>query len=251
MAKLAKSGDKGFGESWNKLFDLSTARIREMTQDPKRMKAANDSMRSVLFDISPVKEIIYPEMSKYEIMEFDVISGFISVNRMIFSLDQCKNYFKKYLFKDIAVSRSDHLRNICEMYFDRIVQFRDRMKDFLNCIKKVSDFTSIEVKEILKIFDKNFRWEIRCRNFTHHHGRFNYLAIERLSFYEIISYDQDIEIAPYKVRTYRKEVKVWIERVERSAEFLRQILDKIAYIILNRSNLSFVKEKVKNGIVSF
>jgi hypothetical protein len=57
-----------------------------------------------------------------------VFSAYLALASLQHSLTQTEYYFRRFPFSNLPVSRSDHLRNICEMYFDRIEQFRQRLK---------------------------------------------------------------------------------------------------------------------------
>jgi hypothetical protein len=216
------------GEGWKAFFALASDRITELTEDPDRKAYATASMSSVLFGGEIDAAVRYPEKTARQSLEDELIGGMLALHLMIISLEECEYYFKKYPFKGIGISRADHLRNICEMYFDRVVQFKDRLKTTMNVANKLGPDNPMPVGKMLKIFEKSFGWEIRRRNFTHHHGRFSNQAIEKLSLVNLLSHHPEMHQMIPETFTYRQEVKEWIQRLKLSAGKLYQILEWVS-----------------------
>ena len=80
-------------------------------------------------------------------------------------------YFRRFPFKGLPVSHEQHLRYICEMFFSRIYEFRERLKRSLNAINIVIE-TDLAIKQVLKSFSKEFDQDLRERNSIHHFSHF-------------------------------------------------------------------------------
>ena len=57
------------------------------------------------------------------------------------NLRQCEFYFRRYPFRGMPVSKADHIRNICEMYFAQFYVMRSRIK---TCLNLMSDLLRIK-----------------------------------------------------------------------------------------------------------
>jgi hypothetical protein len=116
-----------------------------------------------------------------EAMQSAIMAGYIALVSQVSSVHECEYYFRRYPFRGIPISKGDHLRNCCEIYFDRIVQFRDRLKALLNACKKLQPDHDWRISSYLKTFDRTFASVIRARNHTHHHGRYDDDDINQLA----------------------------------------------------------------------
>lgn len=182
-----------------------------------------------------------------EELEAAVMSGFVSVMRMLSSIRECEYYFRRYPFRGLPVSRSDHLRNCCEMLFDRIAQMRDRLKIALNAIKKQQPTKDIAVGSILKAFEKTFRPVLKLRNQVHHHDRFSDLAVSQLELAELLHVAEALK--PKEDRDddsplpwselldgktlYQRAARKWVKHVKGYESAAEKFVELIAQLILD------------------
>jgi hypothetical protein len=76
--------------------------------------------------------------------------------------------------------RHEHLSNVCELYFSRIYQFKERLKHLVDAVDVLVPKHGIQFGPFIKQFAKEFDREIRERNQIHHFQRFADLDIERV-----------------------------------------------------------------------
>ena len=188
--------------SREKVLDLFVARATRVMDDPKRVKAANQSiMKTLLRHIDqnlPAGDFTgLPTPSLLEEQENTVLASFLALQSILESLRQCEFYFRRYPFADLPVSRNEHLRNICEMYFDRIYQLKVRLKITLNLLKRLRGVEKDErFGSLIKAFERALDWELRQRNATHHTRRFEYDAIDQLGLIDLLQHSEMAEILP-------------------------------------------------------
>ena len=183
-------------------------------------------------------------MTASETLEAGVISGFMSIFGMLYSIRECEYYFRRYPFKSKNISRSDYLRNCCEMLFDRIAQLRDRLKISLNAIQKEQPKKSIPVGKVIKLFGASFQGPLRLRNWVHHHDRYSDEEISQLSVVDLLSKAQQLQPAEGEGEStgppmtallnqkglYQRAARRWIARIdnyEKSAEAFVEIVSQI------------------------
>lgn len=233
------------------LMDRIASDITNILEDQGRKERASVRMGKVLFegihsydDIPEVPETLSPE----EKARYRLIEPYLALAQMPSVVGQCEFYFRRYPFAGLDVSRSDHLRNVCEMYFDRVIQFRDRLKRMLTICR---DDGLIETKEVgrwLKTFDRAFDFEHRSRNQTHYAARFDYTGLSRLGLAEILgkTLPEDIGKLLSPKALDRKEAKDWVERVRSRTEALETVVERVAGILLNSHALP-PREKRRPG----
>lgn len=251
--KAHSSEEEGFGPNSKAMMDLASSKIAKLLDDPVTSERARNSMSAVLTGApaNPTPEA--PNFTKAELDEGKVFGGYFALISMKISLRECEYYFRRYPFRGMPISKADHFRNVCEMYFDRVVQFRDRAKALMNAIKATPGGENIAIKQFLKAFDKTFDWEIRNRNAVHHHGRFEYDAIEKMSIAHLLRHHSGIHGFIQPERVYREERRKWIERVRHRALVLDQFIEAIAKFILDNCDfaLAFKEDaKTKEPVVA-
>jgi hypothetical protein len=220
-----------------RLHKISGQHISEMLSADGRRNRAGERMNRVLFkgfykpDEVPV---VAEDISVEDERSYAVIMGFLGLAQMVTCIGQCQFYFRRFPFRGLNVSRSDHLRNCCEMYFDRVIQYRDRLKRSLNLCKEEGAVDSPEVSRILKIFDRAFSWEHRQRNQTHHHDRFDYEELNQLGLAEMIgkTLPDEVQWMLNPQRLYRKAANQWVERIQSRVEALDRLTEHVVGIML-------------------
>lgn len=167
-----------------------------------------------------------------------VIVRYIELNLMIDSLKECEYYFRRYPFRDLPVTRSSHITNICEMYFSRCYQFQQRLKKHF---KAVEDMVPAHAKDRVKKFaadfindfNKEFKEELKARNRVHHHKHFSEIGIDRIALREIFLQTTKNTIQQkYQLQEYRKEAKFWVQQVQASSEKMDAYMERIAEFTL-------------------
>jgi hypothetical protein len=131
----------------------------------------------------PREYVFRPPLDK----QHTVIVQYLGLQQTANVLRQCEYYFRRYPFRGLPVTRHEHLTNICEMYFSRIFELKERIKKYLNALATIPAPGRIDIGKFIKQFEKEFDQEIRARNSVHHHERFEDIALERLFLTEIIS----------------------------------------------------------------
>jgi len=174
-----------------------------------------------------------------------IVYGYLKLQDKINTLKDCEYYFRRYPFRGLPVSRFNHITNICEMYFNRFYEFRERLKDYLNELNMLLPEKPIKVGALVKAYDKIFDPELRERNGVHHRSRFEDLAIDRITLTELISTDGDDRFGLVKTNrlSYRKATLEWAQRVRRRSQMMEEFFEAIAEItFLNCKFLSDLHE---------
>lgn len=218
---------------------------RTFQSDSDRANIANRNITYTLYRhlLEGASDLPIPQadMNPTLKQQMRVLSGFINLCSMKTTIRTCEYYFKCYPFSGLPISRADHLRNICEMFFDRIVQFRDRLKATLNAIKNCSTSVEIPVGKLIKAFDRTFDSVIRLRNQVHHNERYNDHLIEQLSLIDLFSHVDTSELPlPDEKILFRRAAKTWSKHVQNYSASIAVWCDTVAGLILD--HCSFAKE---------
>lgn len=196
---------------------LVTSHMQERLSDPGRYaRTGRRIMADLLAELAPqdLGDVPDEEVSTEVRRRHDVIISTLSLFSMASALRECEYYFRRYPFAGLPPTRADHLRNCIEMYFDRIAQFRDRLKRTLNAMKRFNPAFVCDIGTVLKDFDKTFRFELRSRNHVHHHGRFDDKQLSQLSLLQLLAPTMPELAAVIKEKSlYREGSRNWIERV--------------------------------------
>lgn len=141
------------------LLNAVSAWISDGLKDEARLERANKRMLATLtqhLDLKVADYIPDEPQNPAQKLESAVVAGYMSIMGMLTSIRECEHYFRRYPFKNRGISRSDYLRNCCEMLFDRVAQLRDRLKISLNAIQKQRPNANVPVGKIIKAFDGPF-----------------------------------------------------------------------------------------------
>ena len=205
----------GFSEKHKhqmRLMDAISAHVKPFLDDEVRKDRANRSILQTLTrHLGPSDEAL-PEIrsSKREEQENNVVTAYLALASLCGSFGQCEYYFRRYPFKDLPVSHSDHLRNVCEMYFDRVEQFRGRLKMLVNSLKNLTGTSDARYGTLIKTYEKHFKWECKQRNLIHHHRRFEYDAIDQLGLIDLLRLSDMAPVLPDPAYIYRQESRNWV-----------------------------------------
>ncbi|MDE0000538.1 MAG: hypothetical protein OXQ89_22575 [Rhodospirillaceae bacterium] len=159
--------------------------------------------------------------------------GYITLNVMIEEVQECEYYLRRFPFQDLPVDRSSHVTNICEMYFSKCYQFKERLKQYLNTLKV--QVPGLEVGPVIKQYRRIFERELKVRNAIHHEERFSDLTIEKLFLKEKILADQAV-----RYDEYRRVTSFWIREIQATVLRLNQIVEAVAKATIE--NVSFLSK---------
>jgi hypothetical protein len=188
----------------------------------------------------PREYVFRPPLDK----QHTVIIQYLGLQQSANVLRQCEYYFRRYPFRGLLVTRHEHLTNICEMYFSRIFELKERIKKYLNALATIPAPDCMDIGKFIKQFEKEFDQEIRARNSVHHHERFEDVTLARLFLTETI-------IKGAELNEYRRLSREWVHRVRRRSAKADQFLEAVAEVTLLRCD--FLKTqgasegKVYNG----
>lgn len=161
--------------------------------------------------------------------QHDIFMQYLGLIEVVESVKGCEYYFRRYPFRGLPIARHEHIANICEMYFGRFYQFKERLKSFTDAIKVVEPNHGLDFGRFIRQFEKEFNSELRARNQVHHHQRFSDLAIEQIYMTGFVS-----EIRPGKgwgdehFAAYRKTAKEWAHRVKVRSKRLDDFVEALA-----------------------
>jgi hypothetical protein len=164
-----------------------------------------------------------------------VVFGYIGLLDTLSALQECEYYFRRFPFRDLPVGRSSHITNICEMYFGRFYEFRERLKKFLNAVKEVTPDEVVPVGNYLKAYDKMFGEELRERHGVHHHRRFADTTIDWVYLTGVVSVTRESRSGYERghLTAYRKVTREWARRVRRRSESVERFLEIVTKITLS------------------
>lgn len=177
-----------------------------------------------------------------------LMTGWLALSTMVDALRTCEFYFRKFPFSSKDITRADHLRNCCEMYFDRIAQFRDRLKLTLNSGKTYIPEGDFKIRAFIKAFDKAFDWQMRQRNRVHHRGRFDDAFIDQLALISLLRHSMPAleEVVP-EVAIFRKASKAWVKQIRSSIDLLDQFMEGISGVIVDNLPPSDIPSAIESA----
>ena len=200
-------------------------------RNPIWRKYIREKLSNILFDTSDldVKGTLPQEVEDQRVL----IVEYITLNLMIEDIQQCEYYLRRFPFRGLPVDRSSHVTNICEMYFNKCYQFKDRFKQYLNTLK--AQVPSLEVGPAIKKYSRIFDRELKARNSIHHRERFSDLTIEKIFLYERMPTDLAIRDSEY-----RRATGFWIREIQSTTLRLNQIVEAVAKTTLE--GVSFLSQ---------
>lgn len=179
--------------------------------------------------------------------QYAVVYQYLGLHQTIQVLRDCEYYFRRYPFRGLPVSHSDHLTNVCEMYFGRFYEFRERLKNYLNALDASVSNNKVDVGRYIKLFDKEFDQELRARNSVHHHQRFSDQAIDRIYLTHTLSRDpKGLGWREERERAYRNVTSEWVARVRSRAAKVEEFLDATSAFAL--AHCSFLSLTTNIGL---
>lgn len=120
------------------------------------------------------------------------------------------------------------------MYFDRVEQFRGRLKMLVNSLKNLTGTSDARYGRLIKTYEKHFKWECKQRNLTHHHRRYEYDAIDQLGLIDLLRLSDMAPVLPDPAYIYRQESRKWVKRVKAHHDVLLEVVDYAASLVLEK-----------------
>jgi hypothetical protein len=158
-----------------------------------------------------------------------VVIQYLGLVQTIQTLKDCEFYFRRYPFRGLPMSRSTHVTNVCEMYFGRFYEFKERIKKFFEAVKAVSPQHGLDIARFIKLYEKEFDQELRTRHRVHHNSRFEDIAIDRVFLTESMAADpKQFGWKRRHLADYRTVTKQWILRVRQRGARLDEFMEAIA-----------------------
>ncbi|MGN7936661.1 hypothetical protein ACTJJ2_19050 [Pseudomonas sp. 22447] len=162
-----------------------------------------------------------------------VVFQYLCLLQTVTALKECEYYFRRFPFRNLPVTHSDHITNICEMYFGRFYEFRERLKKYLNALIVAAPKKNVDVGGFIKLFDKEFDGELRARHSVHHHERFEDQAIDRVYLAHVVSAGQpDNGWKAERQMAYRRLTKEWVSRVRKRASKVDEFMEAAAQLTI-------------------
>ncbi len=179
------------------LFESIGRWINSLQQEKGWLEWQKQKIDHVLFfDEFPHKistmaeEFIFPnEIEK----KHAVVMAYLEVLQSSIAIHECKLYFTRYPFRNNGVQKAQHLSNMCELYFNKFYQFKERVKNLSNKINEVDKESKKIFGAIVKNFGKEFKSELSQRNKIHHFSRFEDIEVSRLSIVNLLSIGESPE----------------------------------------------------------
>lgn len=170
----------------------------------------------------------------------NVVMQYLALADSVEALKECQYYFRRYPFYDLPVGKYRHLTHVCEMYFSRFYEVRERIKVLLNSINLAARRKKIDAGKYIKIFDKTFGQEIRARHGIHHRKRFEDVAIDRLYLAEVIApkLHERFSHKQYHIKEYRRLSREWANRVKAKGRVIDEFLEMVAKLVLENCKIT-------------
>jgi len=202
--------------------------------NPVRRDYANESMIKSLFGsegatISQERPAFRDDAER---LKSEIFRSYFSLLNIFYAIEQTQYYFRRYPFSDMPISKSDHLVTVCELYFDRIGRFRDRVKNLTKLLKQARGEPDERYGRLVRWLNDNLDGELRNRNFIQHHGRFECFSAERLKLMELLSINDRSAFKETQRDLYRNETQKWAARCVSTHKALNHIVDICASFVL-------------------
>ena len=133
-------------------------------------------------------------------------------------IQTCEYYLRRFPFRDLPIERGAHILNVCESYFSKCYQFKERLKRYLNSLKRHAP--NFDVKGFIKVYVQLFDRELKARNDVHHR-EFGDRTIELVELHDKLERGE-------RNYQYRVTTGYWIKQIQRTVLTLEGIVDVLA-----------------------
>lgn len=164
------------------------------------------------------------EMAK----EHAFILCYVELIACLNALTQCEYYFRRYPFTGLPVSHADYLTRNCEVFFNKLYEFRERIKNLGAALKEVSPAKYMDTGKLIRQYDHTFREELKERNLLNHHTRFSDVVLTKFAMIAMLEEDQiPLPFADSARAEYRRVCAQWIKRIRLKQAAVKVYLIKI------------------------
>lgn len=228
-----------WGESTEEMFKRITRWIDHVREYPGFADFQRERFRKILLsDIGPYEPGEDFRFDSNTDKKQDFCLSYLQLLRASMAIKSVEYYFRRYPFHSLPVSHDEHLSNICELFFSRIYQYREKMKNTLNHANKVQK-GAISVGPAVRAFDRIFDRELRERHQVHHRVRYEDIDIERLGLLDTLSItEKRAELKEEIGFQYRKVCRVRVKRVRSRSRVIDEITNQISAHF--NANLAFL-----------
>lgn len=160
--------------------------------------------------------------------EHTLLMSYVELISCFKAIGQCEFYFRRFPFRDFPVSHEDYLTRNCEMFFNKIYEFRERIKNLGAAMKALSPDKHFDTGKLIKQYDKSFRNELKERNLLNHHTRFSDVSLTRFGILT------SLEDTPVKLPfidssavEYCRICRDWIKTVRSRTDLVKLYLVKL------------------------
>lgn len=165
--------------------------------------------------------------------EIALINGYFRILKTLQLVKQCEYYFRRFAFRNLPVSRHEHLATCCELFASRVYQFESYWKKHLKQIERKAKPAVAYASQLEKIFREKLDPILIMRNQVHHDQPYSDLEIEALSLGEILTlFDDEIGWNVASRPIYRRIVSDWVRKVRFTHDQLDVFVGATATIML-------------------
>jgi len=200
--------------------------------------AISDKFDRALFKNEPPAQFVFSGALE---KQHALVMSFYELLMASTALAQCEFYFRRFPFRGLPVTRENHIKNMCELYFAHFYVIKNRVKTVFEKFKETYPGIRGEFGVFIKMYDREFYQELRARNEVHHHYSFDDLNIDRIMLTGMMSTTEQFRGKGWDreyLRAYRAVSKEWSDRVKRRSVVMEKYVDAIAKWILD--NASFL-----------
>jgi hypothetical protein len=224
----------------DRLYQAIIARIDQLRSYPGWQEFQTKRIGNVLFYADNQEFGIEPaQIGDFEFGEpvnsqHAIIYSYMGLSLTLESLKDCEYYFRRYPFQGLPVTHDAHLGYICEMYFSRFYEFKERSKNTLNLVSAVYPDHKIKIGNFIKLYEKEFDQELRQRNSVNHRSRFETIEIDQIFMAEVMATGKKHDNAwrQERRRHYRNVSAEWAQRVRDRSSKVDSFLNAIAAFLL-------------------
>lgn len=159
---------------------------------------------------------------------YEAVHSWLRLHTTTSAAKDCEFYFRRYPFHNLPITHEAHLRYICEMWFSRIYEYKERLKTCLNSLNAVLPGPKLDAGALIKSFSQEFEAEIKERNKLHHHRQFDDIMLSKIGITYLMSQsigdaNHDLLRQVWRLEhkaAYREAQKEWSERAKKRGQRL-------------------------------
>ena len=181
--------------------------------------------------------------------EHAVITAYLDLVTALQDIAEMEYYFRRYPFNNLPVSKSNHLRHMCEAFFSKLYIFGERMTLALNEIDRVITPKKIDVGSVRKAFQKAFKKDLRERHNTHHHFRYRDIEVDQISMIDTLSISPNVDatgMARLERVAYRRATRDWVLHVNSRTKAASHFVDAVGRAMLTHCDFLDQNDKEPN-----